>query len=221
MEAIRKIEPETVAPAPAEREAEFIDYLTVLWRWKSAIALGTLAAAATALVVSLIMPKTYQATATLMVTRSKFGSDQLLGPQQLALTAKTFEGIIRNRGAMGDAVSKFNLAGAPYVVKPRDLMERVETSAVKDTSLLTVSVEFPDAQLAADIANFLAERGIELNNTLNEGEIGESRSFLDTQVGQAEAGLKQAENALEVFQNRRGRRDGAGAAASPPHDRQR
>src|SRR5207249_4048356 len=79
-------------------------------------------------------------------------------------------------------------------------MEGVETNAVKDTSLLTVSVQFPDAELAASIANFLAQRGIELYDTLNEGEIGESRKFLDTEVQRTSVGLKEAEAALEAYQ---------------------
>jgi polysaccharide biosynthesis transport protein len=202
VDAIRRIEPEvaTAYPQEASQQVELIDYLLVLWHWRFPIVLGTLLSAGAALAVSLIIPNTYQATTTLMVTRSKFGSEQSLGPQQLALTAKTFEGIIRNRGAMGDAVEAFKLGEAPYFTKPRDLMERVETSAVKDTSLLTVAVEFRDAEMAADIANFLAKRAIELNNTLNEGEIGESRTFLETQVERTAASLKEAESALETYQ---------------------
>jgi succinoglycan biosynthesis transport protein ExoP len=201
VEAIPKIDPDPPLPGlAAGRAPEFIDYLAVLWRWRATLVAGTLAAAATALIVSLIVPKTYQATTTLMVTRSKFGSEQMLGPQQLALAAKTFEGIIRNRGAAAEAVEKFNLAAAPHALKPRDLLDRIDSSAVKDTSLLTVSVELRDPQMAADVANFLAARAINLNNTLNEGEMGESRAFLEPQVVQAATDLKAAETALEEYQ---------------------
>lgn len=184
----------------AAPDPELIDYLLVLWRWKALIVLGTVLAAATALAVSFIIPKTYEATAKLMVTRSKFGSDQLLGPQQVALTAKTYEGIIKNPGALTDAIEKFKLAAPPYELKMRDVDRAVAINVVKDTSLLDLSVEMREPQLAADVANFFASRAIDLNNQLNEGEIGESRGFLDAQVQRKATTLHDAEDALENFE---------------------
>jgi len=204
LEAVHKFEPEaSAAPSSAavpQHEPELIDYLLVLWRWKLLIALGTVVAAAMALAVSFAMPKVYEANATLMVLKSKFGSDQLLGPQQLALTAKTYEGIIKNPGALSEAIAKFKLGEPPYDVKVRDLERLVQINAVKDTALLNLSVEMGEPQLAAGIANFLAQRAIDLNSRLNEGEVGDSRTFLETQVDHSAASLKDAEAALESFQ---------------------
>jgi len=203
LEAAHKIEAEPFATAPVSlprHEPELIDYLLVLWRWKTLIAIGTVVAAAAALAVSFAMPKVYEANATLMVLKSKFGSDQLLGPQQLALTAKTYEGIIKNPGALSEAIAKFKLGEPPYDLKVRDLERRVDINAVKDTALLNLSVETGEPQLAADIANFLAQRAIDLNSRLNEGEVGDSRTFLETQVDHTAASLKDAEAALESFQ---------------------
>jgi uncharacterized protein involved in exopolysaccharide biosynthesis len=204
LEAVHKFEPEaSAAPSSAavpQAEPELIDYLLVLWRWKLLIALGTVVAAAMALAVSFAMPKVYEANATLMVLKSKFGSDQLLGPQQLALTAKTYEGIIKNPGALSEAIAKFKLGEPPYDVKVRDLERLVQINAVKDTALLNLSVEMGEPQLAAGIANFLAQRAIDLNSRLNEGEVGDSRTFLETQVDHSAASLKDAEAALESFQ---------------------
>jgi uncharacterized protein involved in exopolysaccharide biosynthesis len=203
LEALHKIEPEvSIPPAAAgpQHEPELIDYLLVLWRWKLLIALGTIVAAAAALAVSFVTPKVYEASATLMVLRSKFGSEQLLGPQQLALTAKTYEGIIKNSGPLSEAIAKFQLGEPPNDLKVRDLERAVQINAVKDTALLTLSVEMGEPRLAAGIANFLAQRAIDLNSRLNEGEVGDSRTFLETQVDHTAASLKEAQAALESFQ---------------------
>ncbi len=50
-----------------EQEVEVIDYLRVIWKRKGLIVGGTLLAAATALVVSLSMPKTYETSRTLKI----------------------------------------------------------------------------------------------------------------------------------------------------------
>lgn len=50
-----------------EHDLELIDYLRVIWRRKSLIIGGTLVAAATALVASLLMPKTYEVSRTLKI----------------------------------------------------------------------------------------------------------------------------------------------------------
>ena len=50
-----------------EHEIELIRYLQVIWRRKGLIIGGTLVAAATALVVSLSMPKTYEVSRTLKI----------------------------------------------------------------------------------------------------------------------------------------------------------
>ena len=52
-----------------EQEIELIDYLNVIWKRKALIIGGTLLAAATALVVSLSMPKTYEVSRTLKIGR--------------------------------------------------------------------------------------------------------------------------------------------------------
>lgn len=52
-----------------EQEVEVIDYLKVIWKRKGLIIGGTLLASATALVVSLSLPKTYQTSRTLKIGR--------------------------------------------------------------------------------------------------------------------------------------------------------
>ncbi len=52
-----------------EKEIELIDYINVMWKRKGLIVGGTLVAAATALVVSLSMPKMYEVSRTLKIGR--------------------------------------------------------------------------------------------------------------------------------------------------------
>ncbi len=50
-----------------EQEVELIDYLRVMWKRKGLIVGGALLAAATALVLSLSLPKTYETSRTLKI----------------------------------------------------------------------------------------------------------------------------------------------------------
>lgn len=186
-------------PVDAPYDPELGDHLRVLWRAKIPIALGTLAAVAVVFAISSFLPKVYRATATLMVVHSKFSSDQLLNPLQVAQTARTYEGVIKNVGALAETIEKLQLGAPPRRFDVRDLERKVDVGTVKDTSLLTVSVEMDDPTVAAEAANFLARRSMALNDRLNEGEIGESRTFLEKQVADAAAILADAEQKIERF----------------------
>jgi tyrosine-protein kinase Etk/Wzc len=74
----------------------------------------------------------------------------------------------------------------------------------KNTRLLEVDVEFPNAQLAADIANFFAENAVAFNEEMNARDTQRMRFFLKQQLDQASQELDTSrKNLLEFSKNSR------------------
>jgi len=183
-----------------EREVELIDYLKIMWRRKGLIVGGTLLAAATALVVSLSMPKTYEGAVTLLLTESKVPSAEAREPVKTGLSPLTFEGMIRNKSLAERAIQKFDLDKEPYELSPQNVLEGViSVKTEPGTNLIGLTVEFPDARLAADIANFVAEQAVELNTQLNRADTLKTRDYIKTQLDDARAKMEWEQATLVEF----------------------
>ncbi len=183
-----------------EQEIDLIDYLNVIWKRKGLIIGGTLVAAAVALVVSLRMPKTYEASVTLLVTESKIPSAEGREPGKTGLSPETFEGMIRNKSLAQQAIQKFGLDQKPYKLAPEGFVNGVLSVKMQgQTNLINLTVQFPDAGLAKDIANFLGEQAVELNTQLNRADTLKTRDYIKTQLDDARAKMEREQATLVEF----------------------
>jgi len=183
-----------------EQEINLIDYLNVIWKRKGLIIGGTLVAAAVALVVSLRMPKTYEASVTLLVTESKIPSAEGREPGKTGLSPETFEGMIRNKSLAQQAIQKFGLDQKPYKLAPEGFVNGVLSVKMQgQTNLINLTVQFPDAGLAKDIANFLGEQAVELNTQLNRADTLKTRDYIKMQLDDARAKMEREQATLVQF----------------------
>lgn len=194
--------PETPPAGPHgdARAATALDYLQVLWRWRVAIALGTLLAAGAALTLALLTPRSYRATATVLVGWSKLSSEAAQSSGMSTEWAKTFEAVVKSEGALAATLAHFKLAEPPDEMSTRALQNSIDVEALRDTSLVQISAEMSSPQLAAEVANFLAQRIMALNDDLNDAEMGSSRTFVENEAKLAAANLQAARGELLQFQ---------------------
>ncbi|MGH9428002.1 MAG: GumC family protein [Terriglobia bacterium] len=183
-----------------EQEIELIDYLRVIWKRKRLIVGGTLLAAVTALPLSLSIPKTYEASVTLLVTESKIPSVEGSGPMKSGPSSETVEGMIRNTSLAEEAIQKFGLDREKYKLTAQGLLDSVVSIKLKrNTSLIVLTISFPDALLARDIANFLAEQAVELNAQLNRGDTVKAREYIKGQQDDVRVKMEHAQTELVRF----------------------
>ncbi len=158
------------------------------------ILLGTGLCALGSLAVSLFLPKIYRASTNLLVSASKIGPGVELPAWQYA-TLPTYEPFVDNDALIQKAIEQFHLDRAPYDLDLDSFRRKdvLDVRAVKSTRLLEISIEFPNAQLAADLANFFARGAVDLNNTLNVADTTSSRSFLAKQLDEAQSNLAEAD----------------------------
>jgi len=185
-----------------EEEIDLRAYVLVLlkyWKW----ILGTTAAAAVvALVVSFLLPPTYEATALVAIQ----------APQYVMQFDPRFETLTRQPAykaypdlAEGDEVLETlfaRLNPRPVEIETlRDLREMVEAKAGTDPSVVRLTVRARDPQEAARIANLWAELFVAHANRVY-GASDEELRQLEGQLAQAQAELEAAEQALIEFQAR-------------------
>ena len=145
-----------------------------------------------ALVVSWTSPKIYRATTYVLVSESKVHPD-VSRPDWDYTFLPTYIQFVDNDALAMETVKHFHLDGAPYHLTPhRFLRGSVDTQVVKNSRLLQIDVDFPDAQLAAELANYLAKGAAELNARINDVDTVNTQTFLKRRLDEASAHLSEA-----------------------------
>jgi len=165
------------------------------------------ACAFSAAAFSLLQPKIYSATTFLLVSESKITDSDSRNPNYVFYELlRSYETFINNDYLIQKTLERFGLQKSPYSLSvdkfKRQHILQVELS--KNTRLLEVDVEFPNAQLAADIANFFAENAVAFNEEMNARDTQRMRFFLKQQLDQASQELDTSrKNLLEFSKNSR------------------
>ena len=192
-----------------EDEIDLRIYINVLIRYWRLIAGLTVAAAVVALVVTLILPPSYQSTAVIVVTRPLYQlqfSPQIQNledpnnPQQF-LTGKAALDLATSDATLQQVLEAI---GNELPVKERTLTairEIVKAKAGGDPSIVNLTVTHRDPQRAAKIANTWANLYVRQINDLY-GQSAEQQKFFEGQLAQAKSDLDKAEQALVDFQKR-------------------
>jgi len=164
---------------------------------------GAAACAAAALIVSLFLPKVYRATTYILVSESKIGSGSRDAAWQQTAMLPTFVPFIDNDALISQTLKKYQLDRPPYDLTVGHFRRKnyLDIQIPKSTRLLELSVDFPDARLAADIVNDLAGRAVAFNDQMNATDTEATREFLEKQLAEATAHLREAaERRLKVQQ---------------------
>ena len=172
-----------------------------------------------AAVVSLLLPKWYVATATLLPPSEE--SDLALSFTQLlrggALSSgrlprttspeDIFSAILTSRAVGRAAVRRFDLARVYRVRKESeaiDLLEKHLTVGTTRLGVVAVSVEDRSPARAADLANFLVDELDTFNKDVRMTAGKSARLFVERRLLETQEALRQAEDRLKAYQIRHG-----------------
>lgn len=163
-------------------------------RWFWVLLLGTLLAAGAGFVVSRSLTPTYQATATIVVnqageTLGRPTYNDVLTSERLA---RTYGELIQQPVTVGQVISDL---GLPMTYE--ELVEDISVYHVRDTQLITVAVEHPNPDLAADIANAIARTFIGRVHQEQVGETSSTREVLARQIDELEQQISSTSEAIE------------------------
>ncbi len=208
-------------PETASRdEADAIELLLVLARHKMRILQITLAVALLATVISLLLPKMYTATTTLLPPQQRQSAlntmlgqigvlSKLAGAGDLGLKnpADLFVAMLKSRTIEDNLINRFDLRKVYWIERYQDARKKLEgrsNISASDEGVISVSVTDRDPKRAAAIANAYVDELHNLNQNLAITEAAQRRLFYEQQLKAERDELSAAELALKQVQQKSG-----------------
>ncbi len=166
------------------------------------IVLCSVAAALGAGILSFWQPKLYRATTHLLLAESKLADlDSKATNFVYYELLRSYETLINNDYLVSRTIQKFELQKAPYKLSVDSFRRRgiLKVELSKSTRLLEVTVEFPNAQLAAEICNYFVQQAVVFNEELNSRDAEKARLFVKEQLDRAGQSMEVARSRLLEF----------------------
>lgn len=196
-----------------------LDFIYVLVRWKKLIILNFLFVTISTAIISLIIPKWYASTATIVLSKDSGSSflGTLLGGEALNLFGgglssvdeKRQMAILSSRRLLESVISEFNLIEEYESATTEDAIETLKENLLFDYNydLNTISVTAyykEDSVTSAKIVNFTVEKLNEINIELATEQAKSERIFIEKRYYKNIVDLKEAEDKLNIFQKTHG-----------------
>src|ERR1700739_1784993 len=216
-------------PTVAEQTAKpgddisLLDLLVVLVERRRLVIWITGVCAVVGVIVSLLLPKKYTATITLLPPQQTSSMAAVLGSQLSSLGGAAalagsslglknpndmFVSMLKSRTVEDAMVKHFGLMEEYHDRYPSDARKDFEKDATVDGSgkdgLIHISVEARDPQRAADLANGYVDQFRLLSEHLAITEASQRRLFFEHQLEQAKDNLANAEEALKQTEQKTG-----------------
>jgi uncharacterized protein involved in exopolysaccharide biosynthesis len=172
--------------------------LWLVWarRWPLVVGIAVVAGLAGYL-LSFTIPRSYEASATLILTPA----NTLPASQVAAVTnART---LFENRALATTVIRELQITQGGRLLHPETLVrDRLRVAQIRDTNYLRLTLRLGSPDEAAKTLNTLIERGIQLNRQLTvENTTSVARGLLRTQLDEARANLDRRTKDLETFRD--------------------
>lgn len=155
-------------------------------------------------IVSFIIPPTYEAETTLRVKQPKGLADSLLADLPMGNSANTkqlmttYAEILKSRTVVETVIEK-TLADKEEVPQYEDMLKRITTLPVKDSELFKIKVTAKSAEEAQLVANTLVDTFTERMTLLVRSEQSEVRKFIGERMMESKKELEKAETLLQKY----------------------
>ena len=202
-----------VREEPDEKEIDLLDYIRVIFKYRRMILWICGIAVVTTAIISLLSPKIYSATASIVppidiVQRESELAGALGGGASSLLSkaigvtsiADMYAGILQSRVVVDTIIDRFDLMKVyeekKYKSNVRKKLKKNTTIDVSDEGIVNVTVEDRDPNRAAAIANAYVEELDRQNKRLSAGQATSKRIFLGNRLKEIEEKLSKIDNIL-------------------------
>ncbi len=189
-----------------DRELSFTDVVRFFRRnWRPVIGLGALGGLGMALVLFLVVPRKYEAAATLVIVPPRFSSD--LKPQ--TLTVQSYQKILESDVVVGESKRRVVERGLWPADRPlrlgRELQSRIFVSRRAEETTLAPMLQAVSrgrtGEQAAELANTWAAVFLERTRELAVGSTSSTVQFIDQEYPKVRDGLARLEDARAAEAN--------------------
>jgi uncharacterized protein involved in exopolysaccharide biosynthesis len=117
-----------------------------------------------------------------------------------AESVSTLRALLQTNALANSAIGQFHLDAAPYKLTADDfLRDTLILEEVRNTNLIRVHAQLPDAKLAAQLANFIASAAVTFRDDINRQQGSDLRGQLKVMLDDAASRLKSTEQELLNF----------------------
>ena len=205
-----------------------LDFIAVVTKWRRFITRFVFATTIITIIVTLLMPKWYKATASVfpaeqtnlfagldgvssLVKSLSGGGGKKLGGLTGSSDADRYVAILKSDRVLGAMISKFKLkdiydfTNASYANEKtaKELIENTQIE-LQDEGNLTVSVFDKEPNRAAEMANYYIQLLNETNSELQVQNARGNREFIEQRYKKNLEDLREAEEAMKSFQLKHG-----------------
>lgn len=180
---------------------EPVNYLRALQaRWRR-VAATVAVAAAVALGISLLLPRKYDATVTLVIQPAGAGGPYpaVMSPVYLEYL-RGYEQFVQSDGLLARLIAELRLDADPYRYTAAGLRASVlKVTLVKNTKILKVRARFGDPHRAQEIALGLARLAAQSNSEINSAEAERTVRQIGKELEEARTRVASTQAELEKF----------------------
>jgi uncharacterized protein involved in exopolysaccharide biosynthesis len=195
-------------------ELNFIDYIRVLYKYRTMIILICVIVVVTTAIVSLLLPKTYSATVTIVppleILQKEsdvigglggLGAGSILGNAiNVTSVADMYVGILQSRAVVDAIIDRFELMKEyrqeQFRSGVREKLRNNTNITVSDEGIVHITVEDREPKRVAAIANAYVEELDQQNKRLSTGQATSKRIFLENRLKEVEKKLSEIDNIL-------------------------
>ncbi len=206
-------------PHPTDDEISLLDYWRVIWKRRRLIGVLCSTSVLAALIFSLLSPKIYESTATIIAPDEGPRGGFLASLATTGITQQVpgisipslmpnqdiFISILKSRRIAENLVEQFKLREYYKSVHLEDAIKSLQGAtkvSVSKEGMMSVKVEDKDPKMAADIANAYTEHLDRLMAQFGTGRASRQRRFIGEQLEKTQKTLVDAEENLKRFQEK-------------------
>jgi tyrosine-protein kinase Etk/Wzc len=197
------------------KEVNILDYFILIYKSRKFILFNFIIVCLIAVIISLILPKYYKASAVLLPpsdTQEGFGLSQMLSalPVNIRLGSQgspsdIFIGILKSQTVGNEIIKKFDLVTvykAEDIDRAREQLSGLTKFSLSKEGLLEINVQDKDPKRAAEMANIYCATLDSVNKFINREASKQRADFLRRQLTDNETALKNTEMELRDFQQK-------------------
>jgi uncharacterized protein involved in exopolysaccharide biosynthesis len=177
-----------------EDEIDLLRYGRFLASYWILLAGCALTGAVAAFALASLIPPRFQATGTMMLSRSS-------GATPLVLSPATAKALVANLAVVSETINELGL-NRDGMTTQQFIDDALDVQTVPSTSLVKLSITLPDPTKARLAVTMLATKVVDLTQRIDRDGASAARAHLEKQMADAQVNLKKAEERLIEFQTR-------------------
>jgi uncharacterized protein involved in exopolysaccharide biosynthesis len=198
-------------------EKAWFSYLQVFFRWRKFYIITLFGVFVVACIVSLILPKIYKSTTTILPPLSTTGFEALI-PDEIKgffggfmgqnAEANVYLAILNSRNMQDKLIEKFNLDSVykfkePYYIEELlEVLKKHINISFDGENPMEISFLDKNPKRAAEVVNYMVNELDVMYQAMNNKQASLNRQFLEKRVTEARETLAKSEDSLRIFQEK-------------------